>query len=1470
MVDAFAQSPHIKGTEHGRVIDTSLEVPKEFVERVAKSDYAANMVNALNNVTELASGTLRRKIGQVAITTSENVQIAAENYFFGGIGIGKNYLGVNIDVAAFEDMARQEGITATNLREISPGKEVQGKNAILINPYSIFKEVQIAMAEEPYKGLDGPLADHTVGTIIHEVLHNLERGHSEDFAGILTRALGAMRTEAGTMHKILSEMWYEVINGEDFVKDVVDYEQIKADKNAFSNFSGHLSNIEGGPLGESVTGGEPVRGQGGAEGGKGPGAGRPEDVSRGGGDGQGTRSAATEVERAADAGSLTNRLGPELTAVVRGLKDELYKAKPEDRPAILARIKDVINGLDRQDGRVTPGGEGKPAEMGGQGGVVEGGAPSVAGGTNAQTEAPRAPEVAPSSAPRTKADVQRDIDKLNDEFDKGGLSDQDFNARMEQLVKEKKTAPAPATPKAVSPLEQVKQSGRYKYLTRAQIDEQMVKGATTEQLRAQQARINFDLQMESDDVVRQSLKHEKQVVQGELRWRKPVETLTTESLNTHARELEAKWMQGDAVTRDAVTQRLKIVDAELKKRRLPNPVDIIGDERGFLNLNMSSDPLEAKIDPNLPDYTKRNLSHLKIDMKGDQVHPGMLSFFGNLYAKNIRGTYAAEVFDRRMGLIKGSAMKQAGAWAEMLSGAAGRAMRMLNDGPFRWAPDGNIIQSGVRGVREILAPFKGRLNELRAFEIARYTIDLFQRNKQTGVELIDSIREVNNAAPEIRAAADELVAYRRGVLQYLTDAGMFSEEARQALIKLTNAYVPLYRWLEGKDADAGVDIVGPKTGKGPTTAGPANQVKRLIGGVRKIVDPFRSTVDQTRRFVRAADLNMIGVVMVEAAESNPELAKGMIWKEVRVKATADPTIAVQAENLLRRAKAHDIPISKETALELAEGLNEKRLSTRSDKLHVWRNGKMEVWNIAPELADMYKGFQPYEMHWMVRALGFVPQIAKIGITDNPAFAFINSFRDSFDAFAQSRYGFRLGEDSMRGFFESVTNGEYHKEFRASAGTAGGISSKSVTSLDEAVLSVLPKTPGDIGMHLIKHPVDALREFSLPFEEAARMGEFIRARKAGASVFEAGIAASRVTTNFRQHGLSMQGINHIVMFLNPALQSLDTFGRAVKRNPQRVIATGIASVMLPSIYLWAANRDDKDIQELRKSRYGSSNWFIRMPNGEISRYPKPFIFGAVFGTGVENALDAAYDKDPTAGRRFINALVDQIPYNLIPTTLNLTLGLANNKDFSTGGPIAPDQLETGTSVVEPRYRARPETGPTARKVGDLLNISPAKIEFAVRNMLGTLGFDALRGIDMVNDARERYPARTDAETPIVGRFLARYPTQGAFNLRKFYTDARKVEEAGNTLNLLEKQGDTDKAKAYVHEHIHEIAMVEAYADMRSELADIRGAIQAITDAPPGLMKPKDKREKIDFLMGKMIELSRTFNETMAKVKIPEPQ
>jgi hypothetical protein len=311
-------------------------------------------------------------------------------------------------------------------------------------------------------------------------------------------------------------------------------------------------------------------------------------------------------------------------------------------------------------------------------------------------------------------------------------------------------------------------------------------------------------------------------------------------------------------------------------------------------------------------------------------------------------------------------------------------------------------------------------------------------------------------------------------------------------------------------------------------------------------------------------------------------------------------------------------------------------------------------------------------------------------------------------------------------------------------------------------------------------------------------------------------------------------------------------------------------MLPSIYLWAANRDDKDIQELRKSRYGSSNWFIRMPNGEISRYPKPFIFGAVFGTGVENALDAAYDKDPTAGRRFIEALVDQIPYNLIPTTLNLTLGLANNKDFSTGGPIAPDQLETGTSVVEPRYRARPETGPTARKVGDLLNISPAKIEFAVRNMLGTLGFDALRGIDMVNDARERYPTRTAAETPIVGRFLARYPTQGAFNLRKFYTDARKVEEAGNTLNLLEKQGDADKAKAYVHEHIHEIAMVEAYADMRSELADIRGAIQAITDAPPGLMKPKDKREKIDFLMGKMIELSRTFNETMAKVKIPEPQ
>lgn len=975
--------------------------------------------------------------------------------------------------------------------------------------------------------------------------------------------------------------------------------------------------------------------------------------------------------------------------------------------------------------------------------------------------------------------------------------------------------------------------------TRAQMDYAATKSMTEPQL--QDALVDHlqAMRQVTEPTVREGLLNDMGLIRREIRMREKVTALSDEALDTHANEMKALWEQLPEHQRGPIEARLAEVDVEFKRRSKPDILDVpFGNERQTFpgGLLRDVDPLEAKTGTEgLSAHSKRIQDKIVVDVQGDRPFPGVKDLMRNLkkvYTHVVRGTFAADVATKQLGREGAPAVQNPGAWAELLSGSAGRAQRMMEQGPFTWLPDGNIQETGIKPYKSVLAPFKGRLNELRRFEIAKYAIELLHRAKEPGIELVDAIREVNSAADDIKAAADESVQVRQAALQYLTDAGMFGEQARSAVQELTRSFFPLNRWLEGVD-------VRPD----------------------QHVDPIRATVDMIRRFVRAADLNRLGVMLVEAAEARPELAHGLVWKETRVRTALDPSITQQAGALRAIARNHGINLSSEVATEVAIGLNGRRLRSKSNTLHVWREGKREIWAISPELAEMYQSFQPHEMHWLVRAMGFIPQMAKTGITDNPIFGFFNAWKDTFDAMAQSKYGFRWGVDSMTGFFNSLRNSNYRAEFRAGAGTAGGVAGRAVGSTEQSMRAILPTTPAERATTMMLHPIDALRELSVPFEEAARLGEFARARQAGAPVMDAAIASQRVTTNFRQRGLSMQAASHIVMFLNPAIQSLDTNIRAVGRNPGKVVASLFAAVTLPSMYLWAANHGNKRIEEVRKSRFGSAFWFFEGNDGRIFRIPKPFMFGAIFGTGAEDALDALYDKDPTAGDRFIQTLVDQIPYNVVPTVMNLTLGLIYNRDFGTGAPIAPDKLEQGTGEVEPRFQARPETGPTARALGDMLNVSPAKLEFAVRTATGTLGQDVLRGIDMVNNAKAIHPAPMAAEIPVVGRMLAKYPSAGAFNLRRFYDDAKKVEVAMNTIALLEKGTDPKKLESYMDHHRREIALSKAYAGFRKELATLRSQTDYIATLPASAMTPEQKRRLIDLTVHQMIVYSRDANEAI---------
>lgn len=796
-----------------------------------------------------------------------------------------------------------------------------------------------------------------------------------------------------------------------------------------------------------------------------------------------------------------------------------------------------------------------------------------------------------------------------------------------------------------------------------------------------------------------------------------------------------------------------------------------------------------------------------------------LPSLSSVYAGLVRRTYPIERASRQIAGGRLPAGRDPAVAAVLASGSASRADAALRTGPFHFDPAGNIHPTGTPGLEEILAPLRGRLNELRRYEIASHTLDLaaLQQPIETGVKPADAAAVVARAAPEIKAAHQQLVRFRNDILDYWVEASGF-DPARAALVKQQYPnYLPLQRVFEEVEGVRGAGRPGRV----------AQPIKRLRGSRRAIVDPLESTVAATRRIVQAADRNRVALQLVELAETYPQAARGLV----------EPVATTRA-----------VP---------------RQLTAAHEVIRVWRNGTQEEWRVAPEIATSMRAMSPQLAPFWVRLVGLPARGLKAGVTLNPAFSIFNIIRDTFDATLQSRYGFRLGVDSWRGFREALQKGPAYREFRMGGGDYVGFLGGTRQGTQVALRTFLPRSPGQRALGVVLHPLEALRAFGRPFEEAARLGEFMRARQAGASVLEATRAAQDVTTNFQMTGQSpyIQGLAQITAFLNPAVQSLDTAFRVARNHPGRLAALGVGAVALPSALFWAASRDDQEIQDLRKTNAGLLYWFVRLPNGQVGRIPKPFLWGQIFGTGMEATLDRLADDDPAAIGRWTHGIGEQAGSNVLPNAVQTYYALQDNREPFFRTPIVPPELEQ----VEPRYQSQAGTGTIARAVGDLLNVSPAKVEFLTRQLGGTLASEAMKAANRVVDwvRGDDVPAPTPqaVDAPIVGRFVARLPSTAVEPLRTFYDRARHVREAVATLRYL-KQNDPLAFVRYATTHQDDLARAGVYDAASKELSRLRNLIDATRRLRKADASAEQKRAMIDGYVRQMVELARNVNAALA--------
>lgn len=882
-----------------------------------------------------------------------------------------------------------------------------------------------------------------------------------------------------------------------------------------------------------------------------------------------------------------------------------------------------------------------------------------------------------------------------------------------------------------------------------------------------------------------------------------------------------------------------------------------------------------------------------------------------IYQRTIRPAHGGEHFTRQ---VTGSnaipAAKDPGKMLASFGKWIAQSEEWIAGRPFIEDANGNITELPIKNAKEIADLVAGDTEGLGKLAAARTAIELYgtKGRKTPGIDLIEAQRLVTSMPENYHQAADEMRQLHLGMLESMVQGGVLN---RESVAKMSEE-----RYYAALERAFGSSTGGPVDVKKALRIDSPNPVKeRGRGSVAPIKNPYETMIANISRTHRAVEINKIKNALLDLAEANPAIG-GQAFKRVDHNTRGPdgkPLVSEFTEQRVETLKT-DLDISEAEARALTAAYVGDDLNPTSPTMTVYRDGNLRTYRLRRDIAESMRALRPEEFGDIEKILGLTTSVARSGIVNNPVFIARQAWRDNWQAMVNSQYGFVWGLDWVRGYLESAFQSKNYKEFVKGGGGSTGFAFRDILSQEKAIQ--IAKTPGsnvfDTAIKRVKElsPAEAWHSLVVPVAEAARMGEYLRARGRGASVAEAVYAGKSVVGNFQQHGAALRALSMSALFLNPSLQALDQAAFAAGIHPFRVpesagfkfgpytllenslegrnaaavnyIIKGVAGITIPSLLLWAVYHDDQEITELRTSETGQSFWYWRNAKGEIQKSAKPIFEGQLFGTMAELAADKYKADKPIDAAAFASAMMHDAAVNLLPTLGVVGASLWANKDYNTGGQLASGggtpqfQLNTNTSlparVVSEQlggisewmanYGGNYLTEPIAEVLSRAM--SPAGIDYVVRNLGGTLAQEALRGIGQSIEYRNTNYIPPAVEWPIIRGVLVNYPGTNTGSIQKFYRDAERVDRVAKDVAHLAER-DPEGFIQYFNQHKEEIALVDLYAKTRRELADMRQAIQDMKGAPQGTFQPQDVRAIQREIILRMIDQARLANEAVTLLK-----
>lgn len=733
-------------------------------------------------------------------------------------------------------------------------------------------------------------------------------------------------------------------------------------------------------------------------------------------------------------------------------------------------------------------------------------------------------------------------------------------------------------------------------------------------------------------------------------------------------------------------------------------------------------------------------------------------------------------------------------------------------------------------------------------------------------------------------------------------AGMMSKDTYQYVRDMYSHYIPLRGW-DGTTADQVWDYVGG--GKGAF-----NQTLKTAHGRTSIADdPIAYIENMAESGILLNNKNWVKQHLMLLAQNHPTslltLSKAWYVKSVDdngneewIPATPQITSQMNSNQVKAAIDAFEKKMEQMAqtgdATQQRDGLNIAYPQTHSEEreheVRVMKDGEEYVIyvNGDPQLAQAMNNTRAHRVREIQsgkldRAAAWLGRKMAAAYTSlSPLFIPSNYFRDLTMTLASTairedakynyllrknlatswNLGFMLRDFQNGKLRDKVNNGnatpkeQMFYDFMMNGGETGFVSSLDVEDLKKKFKNDLKDldrwkaNPVKVG-HTIMDSIEFLNRM---IEDSNRFAVYMTSIQYGRSIDEAVNDAKDVTLNFNRKGTgehSWQTIRNLYLFINPAVQSLQTLGALAKHHPFKFTAVtaswlasgvlvpivNVALMQLGAAFLGGDGDDDKDwYKDISKKYWQFSKWDRRnnfimwVPTThEFVKIPLAQEFRAFYGLGDMIASkmmggELAEESWEDYGWDLVGQVVDMLPLDptgydgelgvsLMPNPIRPVFELAFNVDF-TGKPLFKD---TEYNKYDPNFtKAYVGTPDWLVRASRMMNSigndypdvqqnkwdalgnprynlnNPAVVDHVLSSYLGgayTMGSQVLGLLTKsLNDQKEIKMA----DIPVLSKFVSNPDDRPVSKKQgdEFWDKKEYYDRASNTISKLKKQAKID--------------------------------------------------------------------------------